>query len=197
MSIDEHFDAGQQPRTPEALGNLALRTMSTFACPINELDLFPPLAEAVTRACKPFAEIGAALRANIAGLLSTMSVPYTLAFRSAVAGHWQRIHSVARIRSLKLLAGPNETQEELEVRREREALGCARSEMANYTSSPEGRDSVSWDTLGFLENLRSDETVIRAADELILQGVVLSWGAFEVFARDCFISFLNGKPDRS
>jgi hypothetical protein len=54
-----------------------------------------------------------------------------------------------------------------------------------------------WDTLGFLENLRSEEPVIGAANELILQGVVLCWGAFEVFARDCFIAHLNAKPDRT
>jgi hypothetical protein len=62
---------------------------------------------------------------------------------------------------------------------------------------PEGNNDDLWDTLNFLENLRSDEAVIRAANELILQGVVLCWGAFEVFARDCFIAHLNAKPDRT
>src|SRR5206468_2771790 len=197
MSNEEHSKAGQEPRTTEALRRLVHKMTLTFAIPPSVEKEFPPLTEAIARTSKPFTEIGTALRANIAGLLSTVSVPYTLAYRSATDRHWQRIYSTARIRSLKLTAGPNEMQEELELRREREAMTRAKSEMTNYVASPEGRDALIWDTLGFLENLRSDETVIGAANELILQGIVLCWGAFEVFARDCFIAHLNAKPDRT
>jgi hypothetical protein len=66
--------------------------------------------------------------------------------------------------------------------------------MASFLSSPDGRDALIRDTLGFLENLRSDEATIGAAHELILQGVVLCWGAFEVLARDCFVVHLNATP---
>src|SRR5258708_8663966 len=122
MPQDETSKAGQEPRTPEALRRLVQRTTLTFAIPPDEEQLCLPLTAAIARVGKPFTEIGAALRANIAGLISTVSVPYTLAYRSATDRHWQRIYSAARIRSLKLDAGPNETQEELELRREREAL---------------------------------------------------------------------------
>src|SRR6267154_760666 len=193
MPNEEHSKAGQESRTAEAFSNLANRTMLTFVIPPKDEEVFSLLAGAIV--CKPFTEIGAALRANLAGLLSTVSVPYTLAYRSAIDRRWQQVHSAARIRSLKLLAGPNETQEELELRREREALTCAESEIANYP--PEGNDDDLWDTLNFLEDLRSDEMAIRAANELILQGAVLCWCAFEVFARDCFIAHLNAKPDRT
>jgi len=153
--------------------------------------------QAIARLSAPFNEIGIALRANIDGLISTVSVPYTLANRSATDRHWQRIHSAERIRSLMLDAGSNETQVELESRRQREARSVAESEMERFVRSPEGRDALIRDTLGFLENLRSDEAVLRAANELILQGVVLCWGAFEVLARDCFIAHLNAKPSRT
>ena len=191
MPNDEHSKGGRGPRTTEALRRLIQRTTLTFAIPPNEEQLFPPLTEAIARVGKPFNEIGTALRANVAGLLSTVSVPYTLAYRSATDSHWQRIYSTAPIRSLKLVAGPNETEKELELRREREALTRAKSEMAGYVPSPEGKDALMWDTLGFLENLCSDEPVIGAANDLILQGAVLCWGAFEVFARDCFLAHLN------
>jgi hypothetical protein len=69
--------------------------------------------------------------------------------------------------------------------------------MDDFVHSLEGRDAFIRDTLGFLENLRSSEAVIRAASELILQGLVLCWGAFEVLSRDCFIAHLNAKPNRT
>lgn len=195
MSTDEHSEDGKEPRA--ALRSLAQRVMLTFAIPPDEKQLFAPLAEAIARVSKPFAEIGTALRVNIGGLISTVSMPYTLAERSTSDRHWQRISSAARIRSLMLDAGPNETAEELESRRQREALTRAESEMANFVQSAEGRTAFMRDTLEFLENLRSDEAVIGAANELILQGVVLCWGAFEVMARDCFIAHLNAKPTRT
>jgi hypothetical protein len=89
MPKDEDSKAGQEPRITEALRRLIKRTTFIFAIPPNEERLFPPLTEAIVRIGKPFAEIGTALRANIAGLLSTVSVPYTLAYRSATDRHWQ------------------------------------------------------------------------------------------------------------
>jgi hypothetical protein len=197
MPTDEHSTAEQKPSAPEALGSLAQRMRLTFSVPPNEEQLFSPLTEAIARVSKPFGEIGTALRANIAGLISTVSMPFTLAYRSATDGHWQRLHTAARIRSLKLNVGSNETEQELESRRQREALTRVKSEMASFLDSPEGRDALIRHTLGFLENLCSNEAVIGAANELILQGVVLCWGAFEVFVRDCFIAHLNAKPIRT
>jgi hypothetical protein len=96
-----------------------------------------------------------------------------------------------------LTAEPNETPESLKLRRDRVALATAKPEMEKYLRSSEGRDTVTRYTLGFLERLCSDESFIGAANELILQGVVLCWGAFEVFARDCFIAHLNANPGRT
>src|SRR5207248_5961484 len=115
---------------------------------------------AIGRASKPFTDSGTALRANIEGLISTISVPYTLATKSASDRHWQAIHSAERIRSLMLDAGANE--------RERQALTSAKSRMQSFVRSPEGRDALMRDTLNFLESLRSDEAVLRAAKALIL-----------------------------
>jgi hypothetical protein len=197
MPTNEHSEEGKGPRDAQSSQSLAQTVMLTFAIPPDEKQLFSPLAEAIARVGKPFAEIGAALRANVAGLISTVSMPYTLAHRSATDRHWQRLYTAARIRSRLLDAGSNETEEELELRREREAFTRARSDMATFVHSTDGRDAFIRDTLGFLENLHSDEAVIGAANELILQGVVLCWGAFEVMARDCFIAHLNAKPTRT
>jgi hypothetical protein len=171
--------------------------LSTFAVPPDEEQLFSPLTEAIVRMSNPFAEIGRTLRSNIAGLLSTVSMPYTMAHGSAVDRHWQRIHIAARIRARSLEAEPDETQEALELRRDQEALAHANLEMDKFIHSSEGREALIADILGILERLRSVESFVGAANELILQGAVLCWGAFEVLARDCFIAYLNANPGRS
>ncbi len=197
MHSDEQLDAKEGSSTGDELRALVQRATSAFAIPADEEHLFASLTEAVARIGQPFNETGEVLRANIDGLISAVSIPYTLANRSALDRHWQRIYSTARIRSLKLTAGPDETSEALDSRRERDALARAKPDMDSFVRSPEGRDALIGDTLGFLERLLSNESLSEAANELILQGLVLCWGAFEVLARDCFIEHLNVNPSRA
>jgi hypothetical protein len=194
MPTDEHSTAERKPSATEALGTLAKRARLTFSVPPNKEQLLAPLTEANARLSKPFAEIGLAFRANISGLISTVSVPYTLASKSASDSSWQRIVTAERIRSLPI---GNEPEPEEPERREREAFSRAESKMKSFIGSTEGREVLIRGTLGFLDSLRSDEAVIGAANELIRQGVVLCWGTFEVFARDCFIAHLNATPTRT
>lgn len=185
---------GKEPRTAKDWNPSAQRMFLRFLIPPDATRLFEALDRATAQASKAFAEIGLALRTNVAGLISSVSMPFTLANRSANDRHWQRIHSAERIRAHIPPALLNETDEELALRREREAVASARPKMASFIQSSEGQDALIRDTLGFLEALGEDETVIRAANELILQGVVLCWGAFEVVARDCFVAHLNARP---
>src|SRR5450631_1620491 len=136
MTNDDHSADGQNvptSSTTESLGTLALRTRSTFVIPPGEAQLFLSLTEALTRTTAPFQELGRALQANIAGLISTVTVPYTLAIRSVHDRHWQRIYSAERIRALTILdPNENETGEGLKVREareDREAIEAARSKM--------------------------------------------------------------------
>ncbi len=191
------LDPGEQSSAKDELRALAQRVTSSFAIPPNEDQLFAPLTEVMANVGQPFGESGRVLKANISGLISAVSMPYTLANRSSVDRHWQRIYSAARIRSLKLYAAPGERPEDLDLRREREAQARAQPEMDSFLRSAEGRDAVISDTLGFLERLYADEPLAGAANELILQGVVLCWGAFEVLARDCFTEHLNVNPNRA
>lgn len=163
--------------------------MSTFLIPPNvDGDFLEPLNAAIGRASRPFVEIGKALRANIEGLISTVSVPYTLAQQSAADRQWQGILTAERIRAQRINANQDENQEELNLRREREALKIATSKMNSFIGSREGTDVLVNNTVAFLENLRSREAVLRAANELILQGVVLCWGtlrSLRVIALSC------------
>jgi len=190
-------DDEQTPVNLSRSVDLLLRARAQFASPPLEDELFAPLTEVVSTLSEPFIEIGKAFRANIDGLLSTVSIPYRLAYTSSFNAHWQRIRLAEGIRSLKLTPEPDETDEALELRREEHALAIARPKMDSFVRSLEGQELLLADTVGFLESLRSDESLVEAANELILQGVVLCWGAFEVLARDSFIAHLNASPVRT
>ena len=111
--------------------------------------------------------------------------------------NWQRLFLAARIRARGLDAAPHETEEALELRRDREALARVGPNMDNFLGSPQGREAMIKGTLNFLEKLRSNASLVPAANEFILQGLVLCWGGFEVLARDSFIQHLNLNPARS
>jgi hypothetical protein len=189
------------PSTPPSPCELSpSRTRSTFVVPPDEGQLFLSLTELLARTSAPFHEIGNALRANIAGVISTVTVPYTLANRSATESAWQRISTTERIRALEVHYPGTKTEAELkagEVRQEQVARESAKSKMESFLRSPEGTEALIWHTLGFLESFLSDNAALRAANDLVLQGAVLCWGAFEVLARDCFVAHLNEKPIRS
>ena len=50
------------------------------------------------------------------------------------------------------------------------------------------------DVLGRLAALVDEPEALSAARELARQGIVLTWSAFEVFARDLFVDLLNERP---
>jgi hypothetical protein len=197
MGIEEKPSLETESAATVELRTLARNAVVTFAIPPSKDRLLAPLTDAIARLNKQFGEICLTLRSNLVGLLSTVSVPYTMANASAHDMHWQRIRSAAGIRALMLDAKPGETNEELDLRRAGEAQDRARAEMDRYIHSSEGEEALIRTTLNFLERLSSDRSFLEAANELILQGVVLCWAAFEVFARDCFIAYLNANPSRT
>jgi hypothetical protein len=197
MSTEKLPDANEGFAGKSELGALAWRVRSVFVIPPDQDELFKPVNEAIAGTSEPFKEIGRAVQANLDGLLSSVSIPYILAHRSTVNAHWQRVHTAARIRSLMLDGGPGETPDALESRRDREAVARAKREMDEFLGSTAGRDIVIADTLVFLERLYSDQSLAGAANELILQGLVLCRGAFEVLARDSFAMYLNVNPGRT
>src|SRR6266849_7841782 len=129
MHSDEQLGGKEGSSTGDELGALIQSATSAFAIPPDGEQLFAPLTEAIPKISQPFNEIGKVLRANIDGLISAVSIPYTLASRSAHDRHWQRIYLAERIRARKLDAGPDESSEALELRRDREALVQAKPKM--------------------------------------------------------------------
>lgn len=142
----------------------------------------------------PYAEIGEAFQSNVRGLFSTVSIPFALANNAAIDRHYQRVETSERILSLLIEPESGETPKQLETKREAVAREKADSSMRLFLASAEGTEAVVGDCLTFLERSLRDSSVAEAAKELLLQGVVLCWGAFEVLARDSFVALLNHRP---
>jgi len=120
-----------------------------------------------------------------------------MAMAHAHASHWQRISTAERIRAIRISDGDS-GDDSPERYRERMAYEKAQGRMRDLIESPTGIRQVVSDGCAFLLNVSSDDSgVRRGAQELLRQGVVLAWGAFEIVARDSFVAYLNKHPSKS
>ena len=164
--------------------------------PPNEVfSRFDGLVDGLNANYQPLAAI---FRHNLSSVLSSVSIPFTLAHSAITDRHWQRIHTVERIRSLKI--GPDRPRPGIDKGadedREREAYKIATWRMKQFEDSGEGQQAVIQDVCTFLlSGVRSDELKL-AASGLIEQGVILIWSAFEVLFRDTFELVLNLDPSK-
>ncbi len=178
------------------------KNLTAFVRKVTGVFLVPPEGQKILSAFiettkdipSPVKEIADAFRANIVGLLSTVSFPYALAHAAAVDKNYQRISLAERIRALKIDSGKDENETDLEARRAATARKVAQDKMSEFVQSSEGRNILIGDSLSFLNRAQSDLSLSESANELILQGIVLCWGAFEVLARDTFVTLLNLRP---
>jgi hypothetical protein len=124
------------------------------------------------------------LVANIHSVHRTLSIPYNYTESEFRSIHWQRIHTSERIRSLML----EDTEKRDEI-----ALANARRAFKEFMEA-EAATTVADQIVERLLRLSQDEESRLAAQELSRQGIVLTWSAIEVFARDVFVLLLNNNP---
>ncbi len=193
MSSDENKTTKKDDIRPE-LKDLVQKITAAFLVPPDEDELLSKFQEK-TKAIRPqFSDIAEAFRSNIIGLLSTVSFPYALAHAASIDRHYQRIYSAERIRSLSLDEEDGESDPDLELQRIKNAQELSHKKLHEFIGSPKGKEIVIEDSLSFLERSLNESSLSESANELVLQGVVLCWGAFEVLARDSFIALLNHYP---
>ncbi len=123
-------------------------------------------------------------------------MPVALAYAAAAGSHWQRIATAQRIRALKLDRVPGEAEASLEARREASALAEASELYRAFCASSEGTSRIAADACRFLRDALHAPGVEEAAAELLLQGEVLAWAAFENLVRSLFEAIINSEPAR-
>lgn len=164
-----------------------------FLVPASAEESFAELDAATVPLRPKYQPVAKAFRHSLASALSTVAMPFALASASVEQSHFQRIHIAERIRAGSLDENAVQPGEDLEAVREREARTKAHSRMREFVESEDGRNVLIRDTCGFL--LASLKHGLEpAAQELIQQGLVLVWSAFEVFCRDTFETILNEDP---
>lgn len=132
-------------------------------------------------------------RHNISAALSTVTLPFTLASTSVEQNHFQRIHIAERIRARSIEESTLQPGESIELAREQEAYTKANLRMKEFIQSEDGRNAFIQDVCTFLLTSLA-HGLEPAAQELLQQGVVLLWSAFEVLCRDTFEALLNEEP---
>ncbi len=70
----------------------------------------------------------------------------------------------------------------------------AQKRIHDLSDSEEGRAALNHETCCFLLDVSKSEELREAAEQLVRQASVLTWGAFEVLSRDVFKEYLNRTP---
>ena len=166
-----------------------------FVVPPSTEEIFAAFDAATLSLTAAYEPVVKAFRHSLSATLSTVTIPFALASSSTEQTHFQRIHIAERIRAQKIGEEQVHEGEDLESLRDREASFIAQSRMRDFVESEDGKSIFIRDTCGFL--LASLKHGLEpAARELVQQGLVLLWSAFEVLCRDAFETLLNEQPTK-
>ena len=105
----------------------------------------------------PYDAISNAFRSNVDGLISTVTIPYTLAYAASSDKHFQRISIATHIRALKLRPGEHvedtKTPEWIKKRRDDPETDLkAKADWDLFLCSTEGKNIITRDTMIFLSS---------------------------------------------
>ena len=176
---------------------LATEATERFLVARDPAELLSNVSNLKSTLSPKLAALSAAFEQNISAVVATVAIPVTLASGASEGSHWQRIHSAERIRALKLEAEPGEDKVALDTRRESHAREVASRRMLEFAGSSDGRDTMAADACRFLLEALKSSNLGDAADELLRQGIVLTWSALEILCRDLFEAILNANPKRA
>ncbi|WP_140854746.1 hypothetical protein [Myxococcus xanthus] len=131
-----------------------------------------------------FHSIATAFDEHLWAVVNTASVPFYMAGTSAHSKIFMRFHTAERILALKLTTPGAKLSPELEKLAHEKAMARMTDEKTDFPTL-------------LLDELRSvmDVTnLVESNRELLRQGLVLGWGALEVFTRDLLEALLNTSP---
>ena len=146
---------------------------------------------------RDYREVAEAFRHSLKSTLSTVAMPVALAHASAQQRHFQKFRAVAAIQALLIEPDAIKPGEDLEAARDREGEESARKEMHEFAKSKEGTDAIALDICRFLLDGIRNGQLESAAKELLQQGTILLWSAFEVLFRDVFEIHMNLNPSKA
>lgn len=141
----------------------------------------------------PYRSIAETFIDRLRATIQTTAAPFLLANQAAYDKQYQRFSMAERIRARSIDEEPNETEEELEARRNQEARVVANSKMDAFSKSEEGIDSLVAETARFLLHLHNTPEIKSVAREILLQGTVATWSALEMLVGDELTLLLDSR----
>ena len=176
----------------------AIRDMRDhFLVPPAPDEYFSRLDELIDGLDRKYQALGQSFRHNLNSLLSTVAMPFSMASASIHDSHFQRIHAAERIRARSIELDAIQPGERLDETRDREAYRKARSLIKEFVGSEDGMNAIIRDICRFLlRSLKAGELKLSAR-ELVQQGIILVWSAYEVLFRDAFELELNLHPSKA
>lgn len=168
-----------------------------FLLPFNLDELVKPMhdiAEQSLDSLKLPAEI---FVSAIKAAYTTTTLPYLLARSRAFALYFQRIHMSERIKDVTFEDTQDVSENKYDEEREKVVVTRANKIFRKFIKSDEGVDACGNDISRFLIELLNEEDISKASNELLYQGVISLWSAFEVMVRDVLTAMLNESPQLS
>ncbi len=143
----------------------------------------------------PFRGIAETFIDRLRATIQTTAAPFILANQAAHDKQFQCFSMAERIRARSIDEEPNETEDELEARRNQAARVVVNSKMDAFSKSEEGIDSLVAETARFLLHLHSTPEIQSVARETLLQGTVATWSTLEMLVGDELTLLLDSRPD--
>lgn len=166
--------------------------MATPATLVRETFLVPQDIQASTdrllktteQADSDLRNVAQSFAESLTSVIRTLSIPFQYTYSQVHSLHWQRIFLAARIRGG---GAPNDEEQEKLDR------VAARDNFDRFLNG-DGRQQIADEVVERLLHLSKEPESLLAARELSRQGLVLTWSAVEVLARDSFVYLLNRRP---
>ena len=180
-----------KPETCQAADELTKR----FLVPFSIEDEAKVIREYQSLLPDPFRGIAETFMDRLGATIKTTAAPFLLANQAAQDKQYQRFSMAERIRVRSIDRNPDESEVELEARRNGVAREVANSKMDAFSQSEEGIDSLVGETARFLLHLHHTPDIQSVAREILLQGTVGAWSALEMLVGDELILLLDNRPD--
>ena len=144
---------------------------------------------------KDYKVISSNFEYNLKAIIAILNLPKTFSSARTKLLMFERIVNQELILSTPLVIDDPESDEE---KQKRILLANNKAEKRYFNEVYSERGSKKyWEiTFDFLDDLKDNNEVAMAANELLNQGCVLIWSAFEVLSRDFFINYINNNPDK-
>lgn len=136
-------------------------------------------------------DVAAAFRANLEAAVTVAMVPHLLTVSSVETRYFQQLHTAERIRLLKWGADGQRAGTEEEARR------IAEERFVEEMQTPSVRAATRDAVVASLAELLKNQPIEAAMRMLLLETLVMAWGAFEALATDVIRLLLNKDAQRA